>query len=267
MDSGSKDFSKSIPLFFLHGFPTTSALWSSVISELENDFPCVALDIPGFGDTTIPLDMERDIESNSEAIHRFASALSLETAHIVAHGSGCANALALALQRPGFVKSLFLINPQFGDNLPGLFMRSIKIIAKNNFSWNLAFKTKSIYFLLEKGLRKTMVRNELSDQIMQEFLRPLKNSPSARLRFQKFLNDFNPRLTSTLTGHLKKIKIPVTIVSGENDKISTSEWGSNFSKKFTNARHHIIENTGNVLPLESPLQLSDIILQSMDSVF
>jgi len=42
-----------ITLVFLHYFGGSYKTWAKVIKELSNDYRCIAIDLPGFGDSEI----------------------------------------------------------------------------------------------------------------------------------------------------------------------------------------------------------------------
>ena len=42
------------PLLFLHGYPQTYATWSKIAPVFAQQFKCVAVDLPGYGQSSIP---------------------------------------------------------------------------------------------------------------------------------------------------------------------------------------------------------------------
>lgn len=54
------DEGEGYPLFFCHGFPETSYSWKNQISYfVDKGYRVIAVDMPGYGDSTVPEDSER----------------------------------------------------------------------------------------------------------------------------------------------------------------------------------------------------------------
>ena len=41
------------PILFLHGVGSTRSRWTPIVDLLRDDFRCVAVDLPGFGDSPL----------------------------------------------------------------------------------------------------------------------------------------------------------------------------------------------------------------------
>ncbi|MBU1219771.1 alpha/beta hydrolase [Myxococcota bacterium] len=246
------------PILFIHSIPGTSFLWMDHLEAFASTFFCFAPDIYGCGDTTGPSDSEYDLETLSDSIYRYSTTLGISSTHVVAHGNGAAAALILALQKPGFLKSLILINPMFGSNIPGKLNRTLMILAKRQSLWDAGFHTGLIPGMIRLHTKAPHQR-EKSRVYTGEILRPFENSTAARARFQKVLKDFNPKLTKTLCPHLHRIQVPVGLVTGSEDHVCTPDWLLDFSKLFNSPKWEVINGGSHFLPLEAPAQLTDFI--------
>ena len=78
---------KGIPLVCIHGFPTSSWDFATVLPELAKQFDCIVPDLPGLGISTIP--MSKDIIMNqTDAVELLLDDLGITEAHIFAHDIG-----------------------------------------------------------------------------------------------------------------------------------------------------------------------------------
>lgn len=93
--SASIDRGQGAPtLVFLHYFSGAATSWQWVISLLEADFRCVAIDLPGFGQAA-PLDSPT-LENYGEFVRETLSALGIDRYVLIGHSMGAKIALQVA---------------------------------------------------------------------------------------------------------------------------------------------------------------------------
>ncbi|RZM78659.1 alpha/beta fold hydrolase [Leptolyngbya iicbica] len=85
-------------LVFLHYFSGAAASWQWVIEHLASDFRCVALDLPGFGQTP-PL-AEPSLETYRDFVWEALSALDIDRFVLVGHSMGAKIALQVGISSP-----------------------------------------------------------------------------------------------------------------------------------------------------------------------
>jgi haloacetate dehalogenase len=101
------------PLILLHGFPQNHVAWAPVAPALARQFDVIVPDLRGYGDSDAPADdaghtvyskrrMARDIVGLMDA-------LGLPAAHVLGHDRGARVAYRLALDHPGRVDRLGII--------------------------------------------------------------------------------------------------------------------------------------------------------------
>lgn len=115
------------PLVLLHGYAETSLMWKPIIPMLAGRFMVIAPDLPGIGDSAIPLD-GLDMKTAAIRIHALVRSLGVEKASVVGHDIGLMVAYAYAAQFPAEVEKLVVMDaflPGVGEwegiyNNPGL---------------------------------------------------------------------------------------------------------------------------------------------------
>ena len=101
-------------LLFAHGLGSDRTRWAPIIERLEGDFRCVAVDLPGHGESS---DEGCDSVSATMAVHELVKHLQLERPTIVGHSLGATVALLYgAVYGP---RSIVAIDP-VGLYLPDL---------------------------------------------------------------------------------------------------------------------------------------------------
>jgi len=105
------------PLMLLHGYAETSLMWKPIIPLLGERFTVIAPDLPGIGDSDIPVD-GLDMKSAAIRIHDLAKSLGVQKAVVVGHDIGLMVAYAYAAQFPAEVTKLVLMDA-FLPGVPG----------------------------------------------------------------------------------------------------------------------------------------------------
>jgi haloacetate dehalogenase len=104
---------QGVPLILLHGFPQHHMTWAPVAPELARHFDVIVPDLRGYGDSDAPAD---DAGHTVYSKRRMAAdivalmdALGLPRAHLLGHDRGARVAYRLALDHPGRVDRLGII--------------------------------------------------------------------------------------------------------------------------------------------------------------
>jgi len=105
-------------LVFIHGFLNDAAVWARVIDELETDFRCVAVDLPGHGRShgTGPGTYGRDLVLDD--LRAVLDHLEIEECVLVGHSLGGYLSLALTIEDPRRVRGLGLVGAGPGFRNP-----------------------------------------------------------------------------------------------------------------------------------------------------
>jgi haloalkane dehalogenase len=97
-------------LLFVHGTPSWSFEWRQMIRALAPRVRCVAPDLLGFGLSGRPVDGAYTPEWHAERLARFVHRLGLDHVTLVVHDYGGPIGLPLALENPGHVRRLIVMN-------------------------------------------------------------------------------------------------------------------------------------------------------------
>ena len=117
-------------LFFVHGFLNDAAVWTALIDELESDFRCIAIDLPGHGRSpgNGPGTYGRDLVLGD--IRAVMDETECGPAVMVGHSLGGYLSLALAIEDPERVAGLGLVGAGPGFRNP-----------KSRDQWNDSVRT------------------------------------------------------------------------------------------------------------------------------
>jgi pimeloyl-ACP methyl ester carboxylesterase len=93
----------------IHGYAETSRMWRPIMPVLAERFTVIAPDLPGIGDSAIPVD-GLDMKTAAIRIHALARSLGAQNAEVVGHDIGLMVAYAYAAQFPAEVTKLVVMD-------------------------------------------------------------------------------------------------------------------------------------------------------------
>lgn len=124
------------PLLLLHGYPQSRAMWSEIAPLLAADFTVVATDLRGYGDSSKPANAAgnatysfREMANDQVAAMQ---ALGFDKFNVVGHDRGGRTAHRMALDHPGRIASLAVL-----DIVPthAMFMDTNRYVAGAYWHW------------------------------------------------------------------------------------------------------------------------------------
>lgn len=106
------------PIIFLHGIGSSASTWDTVISHLDADFSCIAIDLMGHGDSPVPEDPAQ--YSRDEALGDIDAVVATltESPILVGWSLGGYLALAHAATRIGAAAGIVVLNTGPGFRNP-----------------------------------------------------------------------------------------------------------------------------------------------------
>lgn len=206
------------PVLLLHGWGGNADSFFPVLNHLRSRFEVYAVDLPGFGRSSIPPGVW-GVEEYADMVYRFLRELKIDKAHIVAHSFGGRVAIVLSALHPEVVDKLVLVN-------------SAGLIPKRSFKYYIkvySFKLlKRIYTLLGKDLEPLYERYGSKDY---------KEAGELRAIFKRIVNQ-------DLRKYLPMIKAETLLVWGDQDRETPLYFGKVMEREIPNAKLVVFEGAG-----------------------
>ncbi|MBI2896629.1 MAG: alpha/beta hydrolase [Deltaproteobacteria bacterium] len=257
-------------VLFVHGIPTSGALWRHVMRALEGRFRCIAPDLMGLGDTVVDPRADLSMPAQAEMLLELLDALGVRRAHVVAHDQGGAAGQILAVRHGHRVDRLVLTDCVCYDNWPVPVIRRLQLFSRVPLLPDLAASTGLIE-LLEARTRLSAFRRGYQDPgridrgIVAEYLRPLRAGSVERERFLAFLRAGSPRHTMAVARGLKEIACPTLILWAQGDRYIPTSWARRLHGDIPGARLEIVPGAGHFWPDELPGPFADRIGEFFDA--
>ena len=243
-EAGSPD---APTLLLLHGFPTSSHMFRTLIPALADQFHLVAPDYPGYGNSSMPAvdEFEYTFDNLSEIIEKLTVKLGLDRYSLYLMDYGAPIGFRLAAKHPERVESLIIQNGNaYVEGIDNDFWEPIKEYWKDRGAVNQGldspfWKTvKAAYkqpnmsnedalrFLVTLGATQWQYTNGARDK---EAISPdnwhvtqrlLDRPGNAEIQLQLFYDyGSNPPLYPSWQEYFRKHQPPTLIVWGANDEI------------------------------------------------
>ncbi len=238
-------------IVFLHGSgpgATGMSNWSHIITELADQFHCIAPDVLGFGDSShpnpAPAGMRAFAELRSNVIVGLLDALGLARVHLVGNSMGGMYTLMIAGQAPDRVES-FILMGSGGAPVP-----PAKDIGKLVMFYNEPTAQKMAELMTAFVYDPAMFEGRLDDiateRMKQASRDDVRRSHLATFDFAaggpvKFEDDY-----------LAGISQRALLIHGRDDTMVSPENTMHFLRHLPNADAHLIGRCGHWTQIEHP---------------
>lgn len=202
------------PVFLLHGWPTSALLWRRVMPAIARHRRVIAVDLPGFGQSSKPLDREYTFDFFADALDGVAEALGVQRFGLAVHDAGGPIGLYWASRRPGDLERLAVLNTLIYPEL-GLAVRA--------FLW--AARVPGVRHVmtsrwgLQRGLRfgvgdSRRLAPDAVDSITEPFA-----TDDAREALLRTLYHLDVEGFRAIAAWLPAVEVPVQVIYGAKDWI------------------------------------------------
>jgi haloalkane dehalogenase len=253
------DEGKGPPVVLLHGEPTWSFLWRKVIPPIrEAGYRCIAPDLPGFGRSDKPIDVEwYTYDRHTASVAALFAELKLQDATIVVHDWGGPIGLRVAVEQPDRIGRMVVLDS-------GLFTGHQKMTESWMAFRELARRSEDlpISFLIRAGCRMAPAPN-----VVAAYEAPFPNPASkAGARAFPLILPTTPQMEGAATGQRLLASLgsdprPKLIIWGEDDAILPLEAGWRFARAIGAEVDHVIKGVGHYLQEDAGHQVGRMIVR------
>ncbi len=235
------DRGKGLPILLLHAFPLSSRMWEGEILRFQDQFRMIVPDLPGFGQS--PRQEKPSIAHMAKSVAALLDDLNVQEQVVVC-----------GLSMGGYV--LFEFLNQFPSRVRAAGLFSTRAAADSTEVREKRFKTIEMIDRMGPGpfiekilpnlLGKTTVETNLSvvEKVRGMILQNDAGGITDALRAMAERRDF--------TQFLSTIKIPVLVLSGEEDTFVPVKEAEAMHLEIKGSEFKIIPKAGHLINFESP---------------
>jgi pimeloyl-ACP methyl ester carboxylesterase len=247
------------PVLFLHGSPDSHDMWIPSIEYLEGDIRCIAIDLPGFGQSTMPHNFSLTLDHMADFIRDLVVSLDItEPVTLVTTDFGGHYGLAFTAKYPTMVRGVAISNTNFFADYQWHFFAKL-------------YRVPVIGELLVATATRDMMRKTLkgvSPALPDSYIdRSYDTGFGSKLVRKTILRMYRERSSSDFIGWEEKLltvleEKPAIVLWGDKDPFITPQ----YAERFGQAQVHHFEEFSHWLPLEAPARYTDILLPWIQSL-
>jgi len=235
------------PILFIHGMPTSRRLWKGIIDRLCERYTCIAVDLPGLGNSPREPYGPNFLRHFAEEIDRIRIENKIDKWHIVGHDAGSVVAVHYARYFPQRVSCLALLSPALFPELKPFYL--LEALRKPILGELLAPLIGPIFWKI--AMQWAVCGVEQGDQALKDFYRPFSGL-SGSWAFMRVLRWGKPAtVLAEVPGFLPTLTMPTLIFHGTQDVAIPEAFALRASTLMPNASMVTLES-GHFIPLHQP---------------
>jgi pimeloyl-ACP methyl ester carboxylesterase len=242
------------PVVLVHGWLSSSRIWESLARRLAQRFTVYTLDLTGFGESDKPL-TGYGVRNGSRLLYAFCAHFGLTRASVIGHDLGGNMAVKLAADHPDVVGRVVLVSSPADEDqidLPTpLWLATLPVVGPLFYALGRAFRP----------VRRMWVRPFVADpaDLTDDLVDDAGKSTPAAVRDTLSISR-REIARGRLVRQAKVIKMPMLVVSGEEDQIvdphSVSAWAGSVQR----AEICLMDASGHAPMIERPAEFAAQIL-------
>jgi pimeloyl-ACP methyl ester carboxylesterase len=243
---GYADAGSGLPVLFIHGFPHNRTLWAPQLSALVDRCRCIAVDLRGFGESTIGPPYSMDVYADDVA--SLLDRLAIPQAVIVGLSMGGYVAFALWRRHRARVRGLLLAGTRAGADSAETREKRSQMIALARAKGSAAVADSMITGMVGKTTRQR------HPEIVDAVHAMLESAPVEGI--VGALDAMRERPDSTPT--LATIDVPTLIVVGDDDVLTPVAESRAMQAGIAGSRVEVLSGAGHVSNIERPAAFNHV---------
>ncbi len=240
-----------------HGTPTSSRIWHSIIDALKSEYTCYFLDLPGYGQSAKFEGQDVRLRAFAQTLIGFCRHLGLENPHLVGHDFGAAAVLGAHLVEGLGVRSLTIADGVVLSPWGTPFSRLVK-------GYEAVFAAVPAYIhhaVLAAHLRTAMSHNP-TEELLSSLIDPWTGEVGQKAYYRQ-VGQFDYDYTAQLEKLYPGIRVPTTVIWGEEDRWVNLNEGKRFAALIPQARFQTLPNAGHFSMLDTPGPFADKLKEAL----
>jgi len=231
-------------LLLLHGLMGALSNWTDVVQEFKKDYRVIIPMLPLYD---LPL-LTTGVKTLAKFVHKFVKYKKLKNITVLGNSLGGHVGLIYTLNHPDEVKALVLIGSS------GLY--------ENAFGGT--FPRRESYDFIKEKVEFTFydpatATKELVDEVYQ-----IVND---RIKVIKILAMAKSAIRHNMSKDIYKIKVPVCLIWGKNDKITPPDVAIEFNQLLPDSELNWVDLCGHAPMMERPIEFNAHLKRFLDRIY
>jgi len=245
----SKEAVEGDTLVLIHGFGANKDNWTRLAKEFKGEFNVYAIDLPGHGDSSKPLDIGYRFEDQVNYLNQILAELGVRQFHMMGNSMGGAITALYAATHPEQIQTAVLFDPA------GIFEYESELVDRVMDGDNPLIPRKKGDFdkLLDFALEKRPFVPWPIFDVMEE--KAIANQDVNQVIFAAIRDTgFEPDFRNAIT----HIEAPVLVIWGKLDRVIDYRNADVFVEAIPNARKVLLDDIGHAPMVETPAESAQL---------
>lgn len=226
-------------LMLVHGLPFQKGMWKPQLEGLSRKFRVIALDLPGFGESSAPSGTP-SMSALSDLLATFCRTLSLGKIFLAGHSMGGYAGLEFARRHPDLLRGLVMVASRAIADTPEAAANRRSIVSR--------LKSESPEFVADAMLPR-MLPLDSKDLALRQSVRSLMDPLRADgISWAQLAIATREDFSGLLGG----LACPALVVAGERDQVAPLEEAGIVAAGFRQGRLEVVPDSGHMVSWEKP---------------
>ena len=254
-------------LLFVHGLSSNADAWSKNIADLKADYTCVAVDLPGYGKSSLP-DAAYTPSYFAEVLSKFIEKLDLKNVILIGHSMGGQASVKLATEHPELIGKLILVAPagleQFSEANAAMMKGFLTPASVKNTTDAQIENNYALNFYVQPEEVSKMITDRKNITKASDF----------EAHCNAIVKSVSGMLDDRVCDDLKAIQQPTLVIFGDKDMLipnryfnptlTTEAVGKIALENIQHATLEFIPDAGHFVQFEKPKEVNALIQQFVD---
>lgn len=237
------------PLVLVHGFGGDKDNWAMLAPHLTDRYHVIVPDLVGFGDNARADHVPYDIKAQTDRLIGFLDALGIAHCHLVGNSMGGWIALQAALEHPGRLTTLTLVN---NAGVQGKEPSELQQLPRDGVSPLVPTDARDLRRLMSFiAHRPRYIPSRFLDVTFQD------RAPHLGLLDKIFWTIVEDGDQRPLNDRLADVRVPTLIIWGRHDRLIHVSCVAELEAGIAQSESIIFEDTGHVPMLEKPAAMAN----------
>ncbi|SEM51595.1 Pimeloyl-ACP methyl ester carboxylesterase [bacterium A37T11] len=230
-------------LLLLHGLLGELSNWDGVINEFKSEYRVIVPVLPVY---EMPI-LLTGVKSLTKHVSKFIKHLKLDKFFLVGNSLG------------GHIALMYAINKSHQEKIKAMVLAGSSGLYENSFGGS--FPRRESYDYIKEKTEFTFYKPETATKaLVDEVFATLNN----RERVIRVIAIAKSCIRHNMASELIKIKIPVGLIWGRNDRVTPPEVAEDFHERLPNSELHWVDECGHAPMMEQPEIFNGLFRQFLD---
>jgi pimeloyl-ACP methyl ester carboxylesterase len=242
------------PIVLVHGFLTSSHLWSELVPLLPRGHRVVVLDLLGHGRSDPPGNADLSLRGHATRVIALLDALGIRAASIIGHQMGGSIAQALATGWPERVSRVGLLHSMgFDVTVTGslALLRAFLPLAQ-------LIPGRVVLRVVHRELLRWYTDQNLGRHSADLYLRPFAADGGHRTLLRQ-LRAMSEVETTSVAEAMQAVSVPVAVVAGTRDASIPASVATRLQRLIPHATLDFIDDVRHLSPEEAPERIAGVV--------